>query len=145
MRHPGRRPAYPRAALLVIALLSAVLLGGVRDLACETHGLGTMRSSAVDVGGAVATAAHAMPDMAHGTGGHSHGGDGGDCACTCVGACTTVAPVAVAPAASTVRIAVVAAIPARLLDAGPQQPLPREPDRLLPFANGPPAPVPALS
>ena len=144
MRHTGRRTVYPRAALLVIALLSAVMLGGVLDAACKAHGLGTMPSRSADAGVvAVALADDAMPGMSHGGGEHSS--DGEECDCTCIGACTMAAPLAVPPSGTTLRIAVVGAEPRHALDVAPEQPILREPDRLLPFATGPPRRLPALS
>ena len=141
----ARRSAASRAAMMLVALLSAVLLGGAQGMSCELHGL---------VGGvqAAATAGHAM--VGHAMAGHaemagmagmSHesgstdAGDHGGCGCTCIGDCTMVAPLANAPFATTLLVALVAPEPVRALDAEPRRSPHVEPDRLLPFANGPPA------
>jgi hypothetical protein len=133
------------AAPLVIALMSAVLLGGAQEASCAMHGRGAARTSAAPV----AAAGHAMP--AHATahhvaaetsppsGGHRHGHSHSGCDCSCIGACTMSAPLASPPAVVTLHIALVEPQPRRPLDTEPTQSPPREPDRLLPFANGPPA------
>ena len=129
-----RRPAYSRAALMLVALLSALLLGGVQDASCAMHGLGATRSHMM-VGD---MAGHAgMAGMSHEGGTTDAGGHDG--CCTCIGDCTMVAPLANAPGAPTVRVALVAPEPGRRLDEEPRRPLSVEPDRRLPFANGPPA------
>jgi hypothetical protein len=147
--HPDRRPAYPRAALLVIALFSAVLLGGVQDMACESHGLGTMSSRTADAGvdanAAAGRTGEAMPGMSHATGDQSSDDGESECRCTCLGDCTLAAPLAVSPAASTLRVAVADAQPRHPVDTAPAYTPSREPDRLLPFGNGPPARSSALS
>ena len=130
-----RRPAYPRAALMLVALLSALLLGGVQDASCAMHGLGATQGHAMADGD---MAGHAgMAGMSHEGGTTDTGGH--DSCCTCIGDCTMVAPLAKAPSAPTVRVALVAPEPGRRLDAEPRRPPTLEPDRLLPFANGPPA------
>lgn len=139
MRHIDRRPAYPRAALFFIALLSTVLFGGVQDLGCETHGLGMMHSRNTDVGAASARTGDAMPGMSHATDDQSSGDGETGCGCSCTGVCTLAAPLAIPPAASTLRVAIVEAQPVRVMDLVVEHALPRAPDRLLPFANGPPA------
>lgn len=122
----------------MIALLSAVLLGSVRDASCAMHGLGAARA---DAGNVVHSTAHGdehAPRMSHESGDrHSHR-DGG-CDCTCIGACTMSAPIACAPTAVTLRIGLVAPEPRVPLDREPVRTPPVAPDRLLPFGNGPPA------
>ena len=145
MRHPDRRPAYPRAALLVIALFSVVLLGGLQDMACEAHGLGTMHSRTVDAGAPAGRTGDAMPGMSHDAGDQSSDEGENGCSCTCLGDCTLAAPLAAPPAASTLRVAIADAQPRHPVDTAPDYTPSREPDRLLPFANGPPARTPALS
>ena len=126
-----------RAAPLLIALLTAVLLAGVREASCEMHGLGAALS------GSPAAAAVGGHDMAAASDHHSHGrapdtGDRG-CDCTCIGACTLSAPLATPPAAITLRIALALPEPSRRIDLAPAPPPAREAGRLLPFANGPPS------
>jgi hypothetical protein len=126
------------AAPLFIALLSAVVLGGVQDASCEMHGLGAARAGAPageqQMANHVATAAGS-----HESGGGEHGHGSGGCDCTCIGACTVSAPLATPPAAIMLRVALVE--PERTETGGiePAHSLPRAPDRLLPFANGPPS------
>ena len=137
MRRIVRRSGHPATALLIIALLSAVLLGGVQDAACAMHGLGASRA---DTAPAITKTAHHdahAPRKSHESGRHSHR-DGG-CDCTCIGACTMVAPVAIAPTAVTLRVGLVAPEPRVPLDREPARTPPAAPDRLLPFGNGPPA------
>ena len=121
---------------MFLALLSMVMLDGVQSASCEMHGLG-------------ATGMHAVVDegagdmVGTGAATHEHGAPANDtdmpgCDCTCIGACTMVAPLATPPTAVTVRVALVAPQPRRDLEREPAVALPREPDRLLPFANGPP-------
>ena len=134
------------AAPLFIALMSAVLLGGVQEASCAMHGRGAARTSAAPA----PVAGHAMPGHAMAghavaetisppSGGHEHDRSHSGCDCSCIGACTMSAPLASPPAAVTVRIALVEPQPRRSLDTEPAQSPAREPDRLLPFANGPPA------
>jgi hypothetical protein len=49
-----------------------------------------------------------------------------------------VAPLATPPAVATLRVALIDPEPRRALDLEPAHAPPAEPDRLLPFANGPP-------
>ena len=136
VRRTVRRSGHPATALLIIALLSAVLLGGVQDAACAMHGLGALRA---DTPPAIAQTAHHdahAPRMSHESGRHSHR-DGG-CDCTCIGACTMAGPVATAPTAVTLRVGLVAPAPRVPLDREPARTPPVAPDRLLPFGNGPP-------
>ena len=123
-----------RAAPLLIALLSAVLLAGVQEASCEMHGLGAARAGAAD------GAAMMEHDRAAASEHHSNGGapDTG-CDCSCIGACAISAPLATPPAAVTLRIAGVLPEPSRPIDLAPAQPQAREASRLLPFANGPPS------
>jgi hypothetical protein len=115
------------------ALLTAMLLGVVQGTSCTMHGLGATQVDATTGSGMEGHAG--MAGMSHeGTtdpGAH-HG------CCTCIGDCTMVAPLASAPAAATLLVAIVAAEPDRPLDAEPRRPPNVAPDRLLPFANGPP-------
>ena len=137
VRRIVRRSGHPATALLIIALLSAVLLGGVQDAACAMHGLGASRA---DTAPAITKTAHHdahAPRKSHESGRHSHR-DGG-CDCTCIGACTMAAPVAIAPTAVTLRVGLVAPEPRVPLDREPAHTPPAAPDRLLPFGNGPPA------
>ena len=120
---------------MLVALLSAVLLGGVQEAACAMHGLGAAAAPRA----AMATMSADAPAVAHDAGGHSHDmGDAG-CDCTCIGDCTMVAPLATPPTVATLRIALIAPEPRRSIEREPAQPPTAEPDRLLPFANGPPA------
>jgi hypothetical protein len=125
------------AAPLFIALLSAVLLAGVREASCEMHGLGATLT------GSPAGAAMAGHDTGAASDHHSddRARDTGDrgCDCTCIGACTLSAPVATPPAAIMLRIARVLPEPSRQIDLAPAHPPAREASRLLPFANGPPS------
>jgi hypothetical protein len=120
------------AAPLFIALLSAVMLAGVQDASCEMHGLGAAR--------AVATPAHhgAAAVSSHETGDGEHGRGPAGCDCTCVGACTISAPLATPPFVATLRVALVEPEPRVSIGVEPSLVPPRAPDRLLPFANGPP-------
>ena len=138
MRHTARRPAYQRAAVLLVALLSAVLLGGVQRVSCEMHGLGAASTAPMDH---TMMSGHSQHEAStsHRSGDHEHGSSDRGCDCSCIGECTMVAPVANAPAAAIVRVALVAPEPRRLVAAEPTRAPPPEPDRLLPFANGPPA------
>ena len=122
---------------MLVALLSAALLGGVQEASCAMHGLGAARTESAAPAG-MTHADHAS-GMSHESGRHSS--DAGDvgCHCTCIGSCTTVAPLAIPPAAVTLRIALIEPETRRPLDVEPAHALPAEPDRLLPFANGPPA------
>lgn len=137
MRHARRRPAYARVALMLVALLSAVLLGGVQEASCAMHGLGALRTA----GTAMAGPSHVghLATMSHDSGERSHGAEHPGCDCTCIGDCTMVAPLATSPAAITLRVALIDPAPRRTLDIEPALVPPAEPDGLLPFANGPPA------
>jgi hypothetical protein len=122
---------------MLIALLSAVLLGGVQEASCSMHGLG----AGLGEGAAPASMSHAdhASAMSHDGGQHSHDTGDSGCNCTCIGSCTMVAPLATPPAVVTLRVALIAPEPRRPLDIEPALAPPVEPERLLPFANGPPA------
>ena len=137
MRTNARRPAFPRAAILLVALLSAVLLGGVQSASCEMHGLGAARSDGVEQA-AMSGHAHEGSTASPLSDDHDHAAGEGGCDCSCIGDCRMVAPLATAPAAATIRVALVAPEPSRQIDAEPTRAPPPTPDRLLPFANGPP-------
>lgn len=139
MRTPSR---LLRSATLLLALLSVVVLGSARDAACEMHGLGDMASHAV--AGHHGGDRSAPMDAPAGTSLHRHGGTDGDTpddagTCCCIGTCSAAVTVARAPVTPTLLVAFVAAQPRRVFDARSAQAAPSEPDRLLPFANGPPA------
>lgn len=124
---------------MLVALLSAVLLGGVQEASCAMHGLGAARSagaSAAD-GGHASHAHHAL--ISHESGHGSQGAEHSGCDCSCIGDCTMVAPLATPPSVATLRVALVDPAPRRTLDIEPTLAPPAEPDGLLPFANGPPA------
>jgi hypothetical protein len=122
-----------RAASLLLALLSAVGFGGAQEAACAMHGLGAAHAGA-------GVASHVTTvRMTHESGDHEHGRGTSGCDCTCIGDCTMVAPLATAPAVATLRVALIDPEPRRPLDVEPAHAPPAEPDRLLPFANGPPA------
>ena len=125
-------PRLVRSASLLLALLSAVVLGNARESACEMHGLGALTTQATVV--AHHGADHPMPDSAP----PSHHHDGGQ-QCCCIGECSAAVAVASAPVMPTLLVAYVAAQPRRIFDERSAQTTPPEPDRLLPFANGPPA------
>ena len=119
----------------LLALLSAVVLGNEREVACEMHGLGGMRAPAA----AAVThhgAGHATASAP--SGGHEHQG-AHDQDCCCIDDCSPAVVVASAPVTPTLLVAFVAAQPRRIFDERSAQTAPPEPDRLLPFANGPPA------
>ena len=136
MRKTARRP-YSRAALLLLALLSTVLLSSVQSLSCEMHGL--RAAQGVPTNGLAMADHGVMTAMSH-HGSQTGGGDeDGDCCCTCIGDCTMVAPLATPITAVTIRVALAAPEPRRALETESARSPAAEPDRLLPFANGPPA------
>ena len=122
---------------MLVALLSAVLLGGAQEASCAMHGLGAARSAGASASGA-GHADHASA-MSHESGHHSRGAEHTGCDCTCIGDCTTVAPLVTPPSVVTLRVALIEPAPRRTLDIEPALVPPDEPDGLLPFANGPPA------
>src|SRR5688500_4833421 len=123
-----RRPAYSRAALMLVALLSGVLLGGVQGASCAMHGLGAAQADMMAhmmAGGSMAghagmaghesmTGHESMAGMAH-EGGPTSGGEHHGC-CSCIGARTMVAPLATAPTAATLLVALVAPEPGRPIE-----------------------------
>ena len=118
---------------MILALLSMMTLDGVQSAACKMHGLGAVSEwtgAGVMAGPSAMTHAHSAP---------MQDTDATGCDCTCIGACTMVAPLAASPTAVTLRVALVAPQSRRTLDQEPAVSPPREPDRLLPFSNGPPA------
>ena len=125
---------------MLVALLSAALLGGVQEASCAMHGLGAARIESVTSAGG-SHADHAS-GVSHDDARHSHGTGESGCDCSCIGSCTTVAPLATPPAAVTLRIALIEPEPSRPLDVAPSSAPTEEPERLLPFANGPPASAP---
>lgn len=122
---------------MLVALLSAALLGGVQEASCAMHGLGAARTESV--ASAATTHADHGSGVSHEGDRHSHGTGESGCDCSCIGSCTTVAPLATPPVAVTLRIALIEPEPGRPLDVEPTRAPTGEPERLLPFANGPPA------
>jgi hypothetical protein len=119
---------------MLAALLSLVLLGGAQGASCAMHGLAEPQPHAMTAG---SMAGHVgMAGMSHD--GSTPDAPGHEGCCTCIGECTVVAPLVSAPSAATLLVALVAPEPSRALDAEPPRPPSVEPDRLLPFANGPP-------
>ena len=112
------------------------MLAGVQEASCEMHGLGAARTEAH--AGAQMAAHDATMAGPHESGDSEHGRGTAPCDCSCIGACSLSAPLATPPVAVTLLIALVEPEPSRAIDAEPALPLPRAPDRLLPFANGPP-------
>ena len=85
-------------------------------------------------GAMAGTSRHHQPAAHHG--GSDQNADG---CCCCIGDCSAAVALPTAPSAPTLRVALVIAAPRRALDTAPARPTRPEPDRLLPFANGPPA------
>jgi hypothetical protein len=141
VRHRSRTFPRIRGALLLLALLSAVVLGGVQSASCEMHGLGAMRGRMTGMQSEMPdrTPAAMLAGFGHQHGRSDRGHRDGDCCCSCIGECTMVAQLVPLPTSVEVRVALVVPQPRRVLDAEPAQSPPLEPDRLLPFANGPPA------
>lgn len=121
-----------RSVSLLLALLSVVVLGNAREAACEMHGLGAMRPQLAVV------AHHGTEHAAPASAPSSHHHDGGQ-TCCCIDECSAAVAVASAPVMPTLLVAFIAAQPRRIFDERSAQAAPPEPDRLLPFANGPPA------
>jgi len=131
VRRPSPLLLRLRGVLVLLALLSQVGFGSAQSLACDMHGLGAMMG-----------ATHgAMAGMKHHQAAHHGNGnqDADGCHCSCIGDCSAAVALPTAPSAVTVRVALVVATPQRPLDIEPARPTSPEPDRLLPFANGPPA------
>jgi hypothetical protein len=141
--------------LVLLALLSQVGFGNAQSLRCDMHGMGAMTHggaahdmAAGDVAAGDMAAGHLTAgDMVAGGMTHhhpaTHQGDSSKddhrCDCSCIGDCSAGVVPPTAPSATTVRVALVVATPRRPLDIEPTRPTSPEPDRLLPFANGPPA------
>ena len=137
-----KTPRHPlRAVILLLALLSAVVLGVGQEATCEMHG--GLAAGSVTGGSRQHHATAHVGTTAHEHGRHERGSshqDSHGCNCTCIGDCSASAPVATLPPATTVRVATIAAQArvepeTRSSDAPPQA----SADRRLPFANGPPA------
>jgi hypothetical protein len=118
--------------LVLLALLSQVGFGNAESLRCDMHGMGAMMAA----GGANAGAMMHHQPATHTGSGHQ---DAAGCHCTCIGDCSAAVALPTAPSVATLRVAIVVATPSRPLDIEPARPTSPEPDRLLPFANGPPA------
>jgi hypothetical protein len=133
VRRPSPRLLRLRGVLVLLALLSQVGFGNAQSLRCDMHGLGAMVGDG---------SAHAMTGgMTHHQAATHHGGrdtSAHGCDCTCIGDCSAAVALPTAPTVATLRVAFVAAVPSRPLDIEPARPTSPEPDRLLPFANGPP-------
>ena len=142
----SRRTLYRRlAGWLMLGLMTLVVGEPLRVHACPMHdGAATMLllGSGGDTAGDSAANAHAAHGGAHGTAvadGHALPDDGtaSHHACQCVGACSTVVPVA-APSQVATAVGVVMVATAV---AAPMVPIavPGSSDVVLPFAIGPPA------
>jgi hypothetical protein len=133
VRRPSPLLLRLRGVLVLLALLSQVGFGNAQSLQCGMHGLGAMQTGH-------AGAASAPTAMQHSATHQSHSGTDSDaCHCTCIGDCSAAISLPAAPIAATLRVALVVAQPRRSLDAAPARPALPEPERLLPFGNGPPA------
>ncbi|MFL5608777.1 MAG: hypothetical protein ACJ8AD_20140 [Gemmatimonadaceae bacterium] len=132
MRRPSPLLPRLRGVLVLLALLSQVGFGNAQSLQCGMHGLGALRSELATTD-ASAASGHAAAHH-----GDSDTGDQG-CHCTCTGDCSAAVSVPAAPMVSTLRVAIVVARPEGAFDVAPTLPERLEPERLLPFANGPPA------
>jgi hypothetical protein len=121
--------------LVLLALLSQVGFGNAQSLGCDMHGMGAMLSNQPTAGAVSGGMKHHAAATHHG----NSGKDANGCHCTCIGDCSSVVALPTAPSATTLRVALVVAAPRRSLDIEPARPTSPEPDRLLPFANGPPA------
>jgi hypothetical protein len=126
---------------MLLALLSAVLLGDVSRSNCSMHGgagiMAAMGPMTVQSTGARrSSSTDAMP--AHDHGSPSRDDKDEDCCCSCIGDCS-FAPIAMLPSATTLHVATLEAQPRRVLHARTSQVRPASADRRLPFANGPPA------
>jgi len=135
VHRPSSLPLRLRGVLVLLALLSQVGFGNAQSLQCDMHGLGAMRG-----GHTIASATAAPMEMQHPATHRSHGDTGTDaCHCTCIGDCSAAVSLPAAPIAATLRVTLVVAQPRRSPDAAPTRPTLPELERLLPFANGPPA------
>jgi hypothetical protein len=135
VRRPSPLFLRLRGVLVLLALLSQVGFGNAESLRCDMHGMGAMTGDMATQGMLAGEAMHHAPASHQGDGSH----DAGGCHCTCIGDCSAAVALPTAPSVPTVRVALVAAAPRRPLDIEPARPTSPEPDRLLPFANGPPA------
>ncbi len=129
VRRPSPLLLRFRGVFVLLALLSQVGFGSAESLRCDMHGLGAMMGD----GSTTGAISH------HHAAAHHSDTDGGGCHCTCIGDCSAAVPLPTAPSAPTLRVALVIAQPGRPLDTAAARPTRPEPDRLLPFANGPPA------
>ena len=135
---------FARSASLLLALLSAVLFGSAGEAGCAMHGLGAMPRRAPtahhDHGAShLAGSASANHTEAHANGsGHHDSGSHEHCCCSCISECSFTAPLATLPAVHVLLVAVVVPQPRHTFDAQNTELPPTEPDRRLPFANGPP-------
>ena len=118
--------------LLSFAMILVMGAGSAGRASCTMHGMGSIASHA----GRANTSGDATHHMVHH--GQSPAHDQHSDGCCCGGECAGVAQVARMPEAATVRVAVVVAEPANVFEPRQQQAPPAEPDRLLPFSNGPP-------
>jgi len=132
VRRPSPLLLRLRGVLVLLALLSQVGFGNAESLRCDMHGMGAMMAGGgANAGGMM----HHQPATHQGDSNQdAHG-----CDCTCIGDCSAAVALPTAPSVTTLRVAIVAATPSRPLDIEPARPTSPEPDRLLPFANGPPA------
>lgn len=136
----SRRLHTPRSVVLLLALVSAVVFGDVSRATCAMHGSGgtgaAMGMSHGKERAPVIAPSGSAPAHQHGG---THRGDRGDpCDCSCIGDCSISAALAILPAVPTLRVATIEAQPRRVLHARTSEAPPASPDRLLPFANGPP-------
>lgn len=109
--------------------------GNAESLRCDMHGMGAMMGDRATHGAMAGGMMHHQPATHQSDGSQSTHG----CDCTCIGDCSAAVALPTAPSATTLHVALVAATPRRPLDIEPARPTSPEPDRLLPFANGPPA------
>ena len=135
VRRPSSLLLRLRGVLVLLALLSQVGFGNAESLRCGMHGMGAMLDHGATHGMIAGGMMHHQPASHQGSGSQ----DANGCHCTCIGDCSAAVALPVAPSAPTLRVALVAAAPRRPLDIEPARPTSPEPDRLLPFANGPPA------
>lgn len=136
MRRPPPLLLRLRGVLVLLALLSQVGFGNAESLRCSMHGQGATMG-----GRTTSDAAPAGVMMHHQSATHRGDADKGadGCDCTCIGDCSAAVALPTAPNAPTLRVAVVVAASHRPLDTAAARRTSPEPDRLLPFANGPPA------
>jgi len=136
VRRPSPLLLRLRGVLVLLALLSQVGFGNAESLRCDMHGMGgAMMGDGATHGMVAGGTMHHQPATHQDDGSH----DADACHCTCIGDCSAAVALPTAPRVPTVRVALVMAAPRRPLDIEPARPTSPEPDRLLPFANGPPA------